>query len=140
MKIFLISPAFVSVSENLISFTLPVAESRPESRLISVTESPSPVIVKVSLFCINTIDLSPDEITFETDVTVRRSFSSASAPLFSFSIKTMYALSFHKLTNSYYLFIIVVLFSEGLMLFGVIDIGSTSVRLMMTDGEKVEKG
>ena len=25
------------------------------------------------------------------------------------------------------------------MLFGVIDIGSTSVRLMMTDGEKVEK-
>lgn len=72
MKIFLISPAFVSVSENLISFTLPVAESRPESRLISVTESPSPVIVNVSLFCINTIDLSPDEITFETDVTVRR--------------------------------------------------------------------
>jgi len=105
LKIFLISPAFVSVSENLISFTLPVAESRPESRLISVTESPSPVIVNVSLFCINTIDLSPDEITFETDVTVRRSFSSASAPLFS-----LYALSFHKLTNSYYLFIIVVLF------------------------------
>ena len=110
MKIFLISPAFVSVSENLISFTLPVAESRPESRLISVTESPSPVIVNVSLFCINTIDLSPDEITFETDVTVRRSFSSASAPLFTKKKKTMYALSFHKLTNSYYLFIIFVLF------------------------------